>query len=193
VLASECAALYVRGMRRNRARFDPAEWDLSVGCVVMRGMEFAGVPILVVVAAIAGSSVASADPAGGAQRARRVLHLTHASYAGVRCRGGNSIVCDRISLAVWPAGHPKRLTASIAGRRITMEPPPPGSGRAYWEGTLDHAGLLTPGPLSVIPDRGRFFWAGRHPRAFSLDLSASYSGRITAKGRVRLMLHPGWG
>jgi hypothetical protein len=166
----------------------------SVRCIVMRSMKFARVPILVVAAVIAGSSAASADSPGSAQRsATRVLHLTHAPYAGVRCPGGNSIACDRISLAVWPAGQPQRLTASIAGRRITMEPPPPGSGRAYWEGTLDHAGLLTPGPLFVIPDRGRFYWAGRHPRAFSLDLSASYSGRISAEARVRTMLHPGWG
>ena len=157
-------------------------------------MMLARISLLVIAAVAAVSSVASADTAGGARgRTTRVLHLTRASYAGVRCPVGNSIACDRISLAVWPAGQPTRLTATIAARRITMQPPPPGSGRGYWEGTLDHAGLLTPGPLYVIPDGGRFSWAGRHPRSFSLKLSAGYEGKPSAQARVQIMLHPGWG
>ena len=151
--------------------------------------------LLLMVAATTGVSGAAPgeSSAGGRSRATRVLHLTRASYAGVRCPVANSIACDRISLAVWPAGHPRRLTATIGGRRISMQPPPRGSGRGYWEGTLDHAGMLTPGPLHVTPDGGRFYWAGRHPRSFSLNLAARYQGRPSANARVQIMLHPGWG
>ena len=164
------------------------------GCVVMRVMMLTRISLLVVAAVAGALSVASADSAASARSgATPVLHLARASYAGVRCPGGNSIACDRISLAAWPAGHPKRLTATIAGRRITMQPPPPGSGRGYWEGTLAHAGLLKPGPLFIIPDGGRFYWAGRHPRTFALMLSASYQGTPSAQAHVRIMLHPGWG
>jgi hypothetical protein len=150
---------------------------------------------LLVIAAVAGvSSVASADSARGVRsNAPRVLRLTRASYAGVRCPVGNSTACDRISLAVWPAGHPTRLTATIAGRQIAMQPPPAGSGRGYWQGTLNHAGLLSPGPLYITPDRGRFYWAGRHPRSFSLTLSARYPGKPSAQARTQITLHPGWG
>jgi hypothetical protein len=74
-----------------------------------------------------------------------------------------------------------------------MQPPPSGSGRGYWEGTLDHAGLLTPGPLYIIPDRGRFYWAGRHPRTFVFELSARYQRKPSAHARVRIILRPGWG
>ena len=70
---------------------------------------------------------------------------------------------------------------------------PPSSTGGYWEGTLDHAGLLTPGPLFVIPDRGRFYWAGRHPRTFTVKLSATYAGQVDATARVLMSLHAGWG
>ena len=140
------------------------------------------------------ASVASVGAAGSAGSGpTRVLQLTRASYAGVRCAAGNSIACDRISLAVWPAGEPTHLIATIAGHQITLQPPPPDSGADYWQGTLENAGLLTPGPLRVIPDRGRFYWAGRHPRPFTLKLSARYRGKPDAQTRVRVMLHPGWG
>ena len=162
--------------------------------VVTRIGMLARISILVVVALAGISSVASGDSSGRAgNSSKRVLHLTHASYAGVRCHGGNSIACDRISLAVWPAGRPERVTATIAGRRITLHPPSPGSGVDYWEGTLDHAGLLTPGPLFITPDRGRFYWAGGHQRAYSLTLSAAYQAKPIARARVRIALHPGWG
>ena len=50
---------------------------------------------------------------------------------------------------------------------------PPSSGDGYWEGTLRHAGLIGRGPLHVTPDRGRFFWAGRHARPIFLRLVAT--------------------
>jgi hypothetical protein len=160
----------------------------------MQIMNFARISLLAVAALGGVSSLAAADSERGApSRAARILHFKRPPYAGVRCARGNSIACDRISLAVWPAGQPERLTATIAGRRITMRPPSRSLGRSYWEGTLDHAGVLLPGPLHVIPDRGRFYWSGRHPRPFSLDLFASYRGKRDAAARVRILLRPGWG
>ena len=142
---------------------------------------------------VAAAGLASLPPADSATRARtdHRLRLTQESYAGVRCPAPNSIACDRISLAVWPAGHPKRLYARIAGRRITMQPPSESGG--YWEGTLDHAGLLAPGQLHITPDYGRFYWAGRHPLDFTVMLLARYEGQVDAKARVMMSLHAGWG
>ena len=140
-----------------------------------------------------GDARSSVGRTTGARRPPTALRLSRAPYAGVRCPVGNSIACDRISLAVWLAGRPIRLIATIGGRQIVMQPPSEAAGRSYWEGTLDHAGLLVPGPLHVTPDGGNSYWAGRHPRALVLSLSARYSNRLVAGARIRVMLRPGWG
>jgi hypothetical protein len=87
----------------------------------------------------------------------------------VRCPAANSIVCDRIGLAVWPIRRPISLRATIAGHTFVMRPPPLGSPSdgGYWQGSLQPAGMHRSGPLHVTPDAGSYCWAaGRRSRAF---------------------------
>jgi hypothetical protein len=86
------------------------------------------------------------------------------------------------------------LRATIAGHPLLMHPPPPGSlPGAYWQGPLQPAGMLRHGPLHVVPDRGRSYWEGRHPRALWVRLSATYAHSPPVSIRLRIWLHPGWG
>jgi hypothetical protein len=126
---------------------------------------------------------------------RSRLGLERPPYAGVRCPGANSIACDRIGLAVWLTRRPTTLRATIAGHTFTLRPPPPGSRSrgGYWEGSLRPAGMLRPGAMHVVPDAGSAFWAGRHPRAFWVQLTASSAHEPPASIRVRVQLRPGWG
>ena len=103
--------------------------------------------------------------------APRELRLARAPYLGVSCRQPNSIVCDRVRLAVWLRAPVRRLSATIDGRSFRLRPPPQRDG--YWEGPLRPAALLTPGSaLHVIPDRGPDHWVGRHPVRTRVRLSA---------------------
>ena len=123
------------------------------------------------------------------------LPLTQPPYAGVRCPAANSIACDRIGLAVWIARRPTRLYATIAGHGFVVHPPAPGplSDAGYWQGSLQAAGMLRPGPTHVIPDGSHFYWAGRHPRTFWVRLTATYPHQRDASVRIRVQLHAGWG
>jgi hypothetical protein len=129
--------------------------------------------------------------AAGATR----LRLARPPYAGVRCPDGNSIACDRIGLAVWLIRRPRTLKAMIAGHTLVLRPPPLGSpsDSGYWQGSLQPSGMLRPGPMHVTPDAGSYYWAGRHPRAFWVRLTASYPNEPPASIRVRVQLHAGWG
>ena len=57
---------------------------------------------------------------------------SQAPIVGLRCPGGNSIACDRISVAAWVVGKPLRLTAMIAGvgSSCGRRPRAMGTGRA---------------------------------------------------------------
>jgi hypothetical protein len=118
-----------------------------------------------------------------------VLHLTRPPYAAVHCPGANTIACDRVSIAAWPAGHPQGLTFMLAGRRVVMRL----SRDGYWEGTLERAGLRRPGPLHITPDRGSAGWTGRHRRPIIVRLTAAYRDGRDATIVVHLLLRPGWG
>jgi hypothetical protein len=136
------------------------------------------------------SAGASARPQASPEA---VLHLERAPYVAVHCSHSNTISCDRISVAAWPEGHPLRLTGTIAGRRIVMKGPAWLSTGGYWEGTLNHAGLLRPGPLQITPDSGRALWIGRHPRPVTVRFIASYAHRPEATIVAHVLLRPGWG
>jgi hypothetical protein len=122
---------------------------------------------------------------------RRLL-LRRAPYLGVRCRKANSIACDRVGLAVWLRAPALRLTATIDGRMFTLRPPATPGG--FWEGTLEPAGLLTPGSaLHVTPDRGRYYWEGRHPVRAVAHLAATDADGARASVYVVVDLRPGYG
>jgi hypothetical protein len=151
-------------------------------------------PVLAVAAIVATSTPvtagASLRPQGSSDS---VLHLSRAPYVAVHCPQSNTITCDRVSVAVWPEGHPSRVIVHIAGRRIAMTAPATNSNDGYWQGTLRHAGLLRPGPLEITPDSGRATWAGRHPRPLVVRITAVYPGRQNATGVMHVLLRPGWG
>jgi hypothetical protein len=157
---------------------------------------FTGTRLLALVVATVATGIApgfagtSARPQGSQDT---VLHLRRAPYVGVRCPRANTIACDRISIAAWPEGRPRALTAVIAGRRVVMRGPVSRSSGGYWEGTLNRAGLLRRGLLHVTPDSGRSTWVGRHPRPLTIRLTAAYADRPDATVVVRLLLRPGWG
>ncbi|MCW3014782.1 MAG: hypothetical protein JWO02_1874 [Solirubrobacterales bacterium] len=122
---------------------------------------------------------------------RRLL-LRRPPYLGVRCPKANSIACDRVGLTVWLRTPARRLTATIDGRTFTLRPPAFRGG--YWEGTLQPAGLLAPGSaLHVTPDRGRYFWEGRHPVRVVVRLSATAADGVPAGTSVTVDLRAGYG
>jgi hypothetical protein len=114
-------------------------------------------------------------------------------YLGVSCAKPNSIACDRVGLAVWLRRPAKRVVATIDGRRLDLTPGGL-SGRAptYWEGFFQPAGLLD-GALAVVPDRGRHFWEGRHPRDAAVRVIIRRRGGAADAATLRVPLRPGWG
>jgi hypothetical protein len=156
--------------------------------------------LALVLTVLATFALAGAGSQGEAAAAS--LRLAQQPYAGVRCPGPNSIACDRVGLAVWLVKPAVRLTATVAGKPIRMAIPArvrhePGgyycAHSCYFEGALRPAGLLQPGPLQIHPDAGKYFWAGRHPRALRIRLVAFYRNGTAASTTVRVLLHPGWG
>jgi hypothetical protein len=122
---------------------------------------------------------------------RRLL-LTRGPYMGVACRKANSIACDRVGLAVWLRSRVTRLTATIDGRTFALRPPATRQG--YWEGFLQPAGLLQAGrALHVTPDRGRYYWEGRHPVRAVVHLTATEPGGAHASIFVAVDLRAGYG
>jgi hypothetical protein len=120
----------------------------------------------------------------------RRLALVRAPDLGVACRRANSIRCDRVKMAVWLRGPVRSLTATIDGRTFRLHRPR--SREGYWEGTLTHAGLLTPGrELHVTPDRGRYYWAGRHPVTAVVRLRTKGPGPFVRS--IAVALRPGYG
>ncbi len=108
-------------------------------------------------------------------------------YMGVSCPRPNSIRCDRVGLAVWLPGRTERLAASIAGRPLAMH-----RRTDHFEGFLRPAGLID-GPLRVRPDRGRYYWTGRHPVSAKVRLIVRYRGGRRARRTLRVGLAAGWG
>jgi hypothetical protein len=123
-------------------------------------------------------------------------------YMGVACPRPNSIRCDRVGLAVWLPDRVRRLDASISGMPVTLrwraetDAAEWGITRyrriSYYEGYLAPARLIE-GPLHVRPDRGRYYWTGRHPTSARVRLVARYGSGKVARVRMRVGLAAGWG
>jgi hypothetical protein len=135
-----------------------------------------------------GAEPARDRPATVLVAARQVF--SQAPSVGVACPTANSIACDRVGVAVWlkrPATH---LSASIDGRPVVLRPPCARGG--WWEGYLRPAGLID-GPLRVIPDRGRYVWAGRHPRDAHVAVTIVRDSGARERAAVTVPLRAGWG
>jgi hypothetical protein len=146
---------------------------------------------LAVAATAAGcGSHAAGHPAAAKTPARLALRLQ--PYLGVSCRQANSIACDRVRLAVWLPTRPRSLSATIDGHTFPLRPP--ASRQGYWEGALRPAGMLSPGAeLRVTPDRGRFYWQGRHPVRAAVHLAATLATGAPATADVVIDLRAGYG
>jgi hypothetical protein len=115
---------------------------------------------------------------------------------GIACGRSNSIssatACDRVGLAVWLKRPAQRVTASVAGRRLTLsDTGQHGERLGYWEAFLQPAGLRH-GPLRLPRHRGDY-WAGKPAVSASVRITAEYSDGGAASTRKRVALSPGYG
>jgi hypothetical protein len=126
----------------------------------------------------------------------RPLALAGRPYMGIACGRPNSIssatACDRVGLAVWLKRPAQHVTASIAGRPLTLS----NTGRhgerlGYWEAFLHPAGLGH-GPLRLPRHRGDH-WAGKPAVRASVQVTAEYGDGSSSSTRKRVALSPGYG
>jgi hypothetical protein len=135
-------------------------------------------------------------PAGrtaGPATARHVGPLARVPDLGLACPRPNSLACDRVGLGVWLDRPAVGVTATIAGRPLSLHAGGfGGRGPKYWEGYLQPAGLLA-GPLKVTPDGGRDFWAGGHPKYARLVITVYRTRQRPVRTAQVVELRPGWG
>jgi hypothetical protein len=125
--------------------------------------------------------------------ARGQRFLRRGPYLGVSCPQANSIACDRVGLQVWLKRSAARVTATINGQPLMLHAGGLGGrGPTYWEGYLQPAGMLG-GPLKVTPDRGRYFWQGRHPKDARVVIAIHRRNGSTDEASLSVALRAGWG
>ena len=121
--------------------------------------------------------------------------LARAPYMGVSCATPNSIVCDRIGLAVWLRRPAQSVHAVVAGRQFALDDrewrgPRRPERRALFYGFLQSAGVVS--HLGARPDRhGR--WIGRGTAKSSVRLRIDFGSGDIAVTRVDVPLMAGWG
>lgn len=167
-----------------------------------RWLVSAGTPFLLICATLVacgspGSerTVAPPSQASGSQavETRGQRFLRQGPYLGVACPVPNSIACDRVGLAVRLKRPAVRVTATVNGRSLHLRPGGlGGTGPTSWEGYLQPAGLLS-GRSKIRPDRGRYFWEGRHPHDTQVALAIGRADGSTDRARLTVPLRPGWG
>jgi hypothetical protein len=197
-----------RAVRRGPAKRWPALTWRRAG-MSWRGLRFAA--WIAAAPAASAASVAEAEQSAGSvalasglracRRSRRGacrrplphrLLVARAPHLGVACPKANSIACDRVGLAVWLRSPAARLSATIDGRTFALRPPATRDG--YWEGFLQPAGMLAHGRAQhVTPDRGRYYWEGRHPVRAVVHLAATEPGGAHASAFLAVDLRAGYG
>lgn len=135
--------------------------------------------------------IATGKPCPQSVRPEKLLR--GAPYMGVACPQPNSIACDRVGLGLRLRQPAERVTATIAGQRLTLRPGDnPQNPRSSWQGFLQPAGLLD-GPLTVTPDRGRYFWRGEHPVYAPVRITVEREDGGIQTTSIRQWLAAGWG
>src|SRR5438132_3856145 len=111
------------------------------------------------------------------------LGLARAPYVGVACHAPNSTVCNRVGIAIWLRRPALAATAVLGGRRVRLHPGGLGGrGPTYWEGYV----------RVRKRDLPRGWYGGEPPFFLRLRINLRYPTG-TARGTVRVLLHPGWG
>jgi len=143
----------------------------------------------------------SPGAAGPAARAMSVgsaaTLLSREPDLGVACGIPNSFRCDRVGLAVWLRRPAASVTATVAGIPIVLDDPawsgPAHDGRrTMFAGFLQPAGLIG-GALSLRADRGRYWWAGAHPRSARVHIVAHDGAGHVSSATTTVLLRAGWG
>jgi hypothetical protein len=114
---------------------------------------------------------------------------------GVACLTPNRVDCDEVGFSVMASVFVSRVTATIAGRKVTLdrrEPPETGrDGLSMFGTTLKRAGLRD-GPLKVQLDAtGR--WLGEPPVTAPVRLDFRFRDGREATRTYRVRLGAGWG
>ena len=151
-----------------------------MGAVKARRWFALAIPSVMAAVALAWSPVSPASaplPTG--------LGLSAAPYLGISCPTANSTACGRVGVSVSLQRPAVTVTASVKSHRVQLrEGGLAGSGPTHWQGYVH----LSKNQLALPAS-----WYGTKPvRFLRLDLTIHYPTR-TAKGFVRVQLHPGWG
>jgi hypothetical protein len=124
--------------------------------------------------------------------------LAKAPYMGVSCPIANSIACDRVGLAIWLRHPATSVTATIAGRPLTLDDPTWAprhqrhGPRTAFTGFLQPAGIVS--NLHVNTDSGGDRWTGiRFPAPPLVQLRVHYPSGKTVTTQLHVDLAPGWG
>lgn len=118
-------------------------------------------------------------------------------YMGVACPFSNSIVCDRVGLAVWLRRPALAVSATIAGAPLKLDwagdrPPRFASHRprTQFDGFLQPAGLIT--RLHVVPESGAT-WLGSNAPSPVVRFRIDYGQGRVVMTEERVVLAAGWG
>lgn len=111
-------------------------------------------------------------------------------FVALDCPTANSYRCDRVFFFIGLNRPAIWLDAWVGGRRVSVHAltRAPGSEHAGehgygWSGTLQPAGMMTPGsPLEIDSPRGPDFWAGRPPVRVDIKVRAGFrNGRVVTE------------
>jgi hypothetical protein len=131
---------------------------------------------------------------GGVEKGR--LAVTYGPYLGVRCRVPNSIRCDEVGIDVVLKEWASHVSASIAGRAISLTTPGFRNGvrgTDWVRPRLAHAGLMRRGSPLYVGD-GKRRWLGDPPVYVPIRITATHAdGSRRSTILPRVPLHAGWG
>jgi hypothetical protein len=184
-------ALFEEARLRARRRRTRAAIGLALAVAA------AGV-VIAVLSSGGGSPARRGEVVPVAVRPKRIL-VRQPSMA-VACHRANSIACDRVGLAIWLRRPARAVSATIAGKPLTLDyqfccfpqPHPPAIRRQFM-GFLYRAGLRGPGPLAVQVENGHNRWTGVHPVDAAVRLTITYADGSQQTTALRVELNPGWG
>jgi hypothetical protein len=127
--------------------------------------------------------------------------LSRTPYMGVVCPVANSTTCDRVGLSVWLRNPAVAVSATIAGRPLTLDTrqarpflAPGQRARTMFVGYLQPAGIVT--RLHAAPDASPLRWWAPSPTnapSPPVELRIDYGTGRTILTKLDVPLEAGWG